>query len=211
MSPATGPATGPPEPPLFTDADHPQDPYPGSWPQRSFTHLDGAAHPLTDLPADGVPVLAYGSNRCPAKITWLRETLRLPGPVHVLAARTTGLAAVWAWGFRERDGSRPATLAARTGHAETHAVWWASPAQLAVLDVCEGRGVRYERHALPAGLVTTQERGPLEPLVYLGFSPDRMPLLVDGRTVLVSAVGQDEARRLVGDPATDDGLPRLPG
>ncbi|GAB2935514.1 gamma-glutamylcyclotransferase [Rhodococcus aerolatus] len=166
---------------------------------------------LAELPADGVPVLAYGSNRCPSKITWLRRALGLAGPVHVLAARTTGLAAVWAWGFRERDGSRPATLAARPGHVETHAVWWASPEQLTVLDVCEGRGVRYERHALPPGLVDTTELGPLEPLVYLGFSPDRMPLLVGGDTVLVAEVDQARARTLTGDPAPDDGLPRRPG
>ena len=195
----------------FTDADHPADPYPGSWPGRSFTHDDGVGRPLDDLPAGGVPVLAYGSNRCPAKITWLRQTLGLAGPVHVLAARTTGLAAVWAWGLRERDGSRPATLAARPGHVETHAVWWASPAQLTVLDVCEGRGVRYERHTLPPGMVVTDELGPLQPRVYLGFSPDRMPLLVAGRPVLVADVGQAAALGLVGDPAPDDGLPRLPG
>lgn len=202
----TVPATVP-----FTDRDHPADPYPGSWPQRSYVHDDGVGREPTDLPAGGVPVLAYGSNRCPAKITWLRQTLGLAGPVHVLAARTTGLAAVWAWGLRVRDGSRPATLAAHPGRSETHAVWWASREQLAVLDACEGRGVRYGRHTLPAGLVEADVLGACAPLVYLGLSPDRMPLLVDGEPVLVSDVGQHAARELVGDPATDDGLPRLPG
>ena len=49
--------------------------------------------------AGRLPVLAYGSNRCPSKITWLRRALGLGAdPVVVLRARTAGVAAVWAAG-----------------------------------------------------------------------------------------------------------------
>ena len=119
------------------DDEYPADPYPGVAPGFSFVHLDAATHRLEPAPAatagwtvggqdlDGwlaacgaapmtarVPVLAFGSNRCPSKLTWLRENLGLRGPVVVLRARVDGLAAVWAAGLRTRDGVRPATLAA---------------------------------------------------------------------------------------------------
>ena len=98
-----------------------------------------------------VPVLAFGSNRCPGKLTWLREHLGLAGPVVVLRARVEGLAAVWAAGLRARDGARPATLALVPGAVETHAVWMATPDQVAVLDRCEGRGERYDLVRLATG------------------------------------------------------------
>ena len=137
------------------DADFPADPYPGAVPPFSFVHLDQVSRPLTfdgrwqvgDATLDGwlaghggaplagrVPLLAYGSNRNPSKITWLRRALGLPGPVVVLRARTDGLAAVWASGFRRRDGQRTSVLSAAPFVTERHAVWMATPEQISVLD-----------------------------------------------------------------------------
>ncbi|MDD7942238.1 gamma-glutamylcyclotransferase [Actinomycetospora lutea] len=158
----------------YADDEYPADPYPGVAPGFSFVHLDAASrrlepsdHAAAGWTVDGdglsgrdldrwladrgaapmtarVPVLAFGSNRCPGKLTWLREHLGLGGPVVVLRARVEGLAAVWAAGLRARDGARPATLAVAPGAVETHAVWMATPDQVAVLDRCEGRGERYD-------------------------------------------------------------------
>ena len=143
---------------MWPDVDHPADPYPGAVPPVSYVHADGVARGIASGAVDGLPldawlraqgaaplagrlpVLAYGSNRSPSKITWLRRELGLGAdPVVVLRARTTGVAAVWAAGLRARDGARPAVLAAAPGVVEDHAVWLATPDQIAVLDRCEGR------------------------------------------------------------------------
>lgn len=192
---------------MFLDADYPASPYPGARPDGSFVHADGRGEPLdaVDL-ADGIPVLAYGSNACPAKITWLRDELGLTGPVTVLRVRCTGLAAVWASALRQRDGQRPATLAAAPGRVETHAVWLATPEQVRVLDVCEGRGERYRLARLHTGEIRTED-GLLLPdvLAYLGASEIRLPLLVDGKPVPCAEVAQADAIGLVG-VAGPDGL-----
>src|ERR687886_705233 len=144
---------------MFADEDYPAAPYPGRRPSGSFVHDDATGWLLTadpvalsgwrvdgqdlddwlaerDAPplADRVPVLCYGSNACPTKITWLRTALGLRGPAVLLTARCTGLAAVWASGLRVVDDQRPATLAALPGNVEDHAVWLATPEQVAVLD-----------------------------------------------------------------------------
>jgi hypothetical protein len=171
-------------------------------------HRDGHGYPVADTVAvDGrIPVLAYGSNACPAKITWLRENLGLTGDVTVVRVRCTGMAAVWAAGLRARDGQRTATLAAAPGAVETHAIWLATPEQLAVLDVCEGRGDRYHLARLRSG-VTQLDGTPLPPvLAYVGASPARLPLLVHGAPVRTSALGQAEALALRGIPAPSHGL-----
>jgi gamma-glutamylcyclotransferase (GGCT)/AIG2-like uncharacterized protein YtfP len=220
----------------FPDTDFPADPYPGAVPPFSFVHLDECSHPL--FPAAGwhvgapdgpeldlwlaargapplaarVPVLSYGSNRNPSKITWLRRALGLSGPVVVLRARTEGLAAVWATGFRARDGQRTSVLGASPGASERHAVWLATAEQVAVLDRCEGRGDRYRLSRLGTGAVyvdsgDTDDGMCVEaPWCYLGLSAIRRPLLVDGRPVRCVDVGQSDAVHLVGDPAPDDGL-----
>ena len=115
------------------------------------------------------------------------------------------MAAVWAAGLRARDGARVATLAAWPGARELHALWWASPEQVAALDVCEGEGVRYRRVRLRTR-VRTAELGWVAPWAYIGLAPQRMPLLVDGTMVRVASVDQAAARRLVGVPDDDDGL-----
>lgn len=198
---------------MWADAEFPADPYPGTVPPTSFVHVDGMSHPLdawtSDLDLAGrLPVLAYGSNRCPSKITWLRDALGMgPAPVVVLRALTTGVAAVWAAGLRLRDGQRPAVLAAAPGIEEEHAVWLTTPDQIAVLDRCEGRDERFRLARLHTGKVRTDDGALVtDPWVYLGHGPTRRPLLVDGHVVRCAEFGQAEARPLVGEPAGSDGL-----
>ncbi|HEY4458428.1 MAG TPA: gamma-glutamylcyclotransferase [Pseudonocardiaceae bacterium] len=190
---------------MFLDADYPANPYPGGRPDFSFVHQDGEFTELraVDL-AEGIPVLAYGSNANPSKITWLRTELGLIGPVTVLRVHCTGLAAVWASALRVRDGQRPATLAAAPGRVETHAVWLATPEQVRVLDVCEGRGERYRLARLHTGEIRTED-GLLLPgvLAYVAASEIRLPLLVDGAPVPCDEVAQADAIGLVGVPGPD--------
>ncbi|GAY12811.1 hypothetical protein TOK_1361 [Pseudonocardia sp. N23] len=204
---------------MYADERFPADPYPGAVPPTSFVHVDRTGFPLVAgqvggqpidrwLTARGTPptsdrmaVLAYGSNRNPSKISWLREFLGLGRePVVVLRVRTHGLAAVWAHGLRTRDGARPAVLAAAPGVEEQHAVWLATPEQVAVLDVCEGASRegdgRYRLARLRTGDVRTDE-GTLLPEVraYVGATPIRRPLLVDGAVVRCVAGCRTVARR----------------
>jgi hypothetical protein len=214
----------------FPDAGFPADPYPGAVPPFSYVHVEGGAYRLTpaaagrwqvgtadlddwltlhDAPtvARRLPVLAYGSNRCPSKISWLRSALGLAGPVVVLRARTRDVTAVWAHGFRARDGQRPAVLAAAPGVVEEHAVWLATPGQVAVLDRCEGRGERFRLARLRTGEVRTEDGTRItRPWCYLGHGAIRRPLLVDGAMVRCAEVPQALAAQLRGDPAPGDGL-----
>lgn len=212
----------------FLDADFPAVPYPGTRPACSYVQLDGTnwalrpgwqvAHTGEDLDAwltdrgavplaGRVPLLAYGSNANPAKITWLRENLGLTGPVVVLRARCTGLSAVWAAGLRVVDDQRPATLAAIPDAVEVHAVWMADPAQVRVLDVCEGRGERYHLSRLASGRVELEDGTVWDRLLaYTGASPIRWPLLVSGGPVRCVELDQAAARDLVGTPAPIMGL-----
>ncbi|GAB3461815.1 hypothetical protein [Actinophytocola sediminis] len=224
----------------FTDQDYPALPYPGARPDCSFAHDDATGWPLrpdhatpsgwrlpddTDLDdwlatrdaaplAARLPVLCYGSNACPSKLTWLRDTLGLPGPAVLLRARCTGLAAVWAAGLRVVDDQRPATLAAMPGVRETHAIWLATTDQVRVLDRCEGRGSRYRLAVVTTGEVRLDDDALVDrPLAYVAAETDgsrprlvRYPLLVDGAPVRCALVGQAEAAGLTGVPATGDGL-----
>ena len=215
---------------MWPDELFPEDPYPGAVPEQSFVHVAGHSHPLRPGPGgwtvDGVPLdtwlarhgappcrervplLTYGSNKCPSKITWLRRTHGLGAdPVVVLRVRTTGMAAVWASGLRKRDGQRPAVLAAAPGVVESHALWLATPTQIAVLDRCEGRGDRYRLARLSTGTVRTEDGQLIErPWCYLGASPIRRPLAVAGSFVRCASVPQSVAAGLVGEPAASDGL-----
>ena len=199
---------------VWADADHPADPYPGAVPPDSYVHVAEVAYPLRDGAVEGVPldawlrgrgapplaeripVLTYGSNRCPSKITWLRRELGLgAGPVVVLRARTNAVAAVWAAGLRARDGARPAVLAAAPDVVEEHAVWLATPEQIAVLDRCEGRDERFRLARLRTGSVTVCGVLIERPWVYLGHAAIRHPLLVNGAPVRCADVAQDAGRR----------------
>ncbi|GAA4536946.1 gamma-glutamylcyclotransferase [Amycolatopsis samaneae] len=153
-------------------------------------------------------MLAYGSNACPSKITWLREELGLRGPVVVVRARCAGLAAVWASGLRKRDGQRPATLTAMRGVVEEHAVWFVTPEQLAILDICEGRGERYHLARLTNPDITLEDGArPAEVLAYVGAAGIRFPLLVNGSPVRIAEVTQARAAALDGVAATGHGVP----
>jgi gamma-glutamylcyclotransferase (GGCT)/AIG2-like uncharacterized protein YtfP len=212
---------------VWPDTDFPADPYPGAVPPGSFAHVDRVAHDIdthgrvAGLPLDAwladhggppaaarVPLLTYGSNRCPSKITWLRRELGLgPDPVVVLRVRTSGLAAVWATGLRHRDGQRPAVLAAAPGVEETHGLWLATPEQIDVLDRCEGRDDRFRLARLRTGTVRLDDGGLVDqPWCYLGHAATRRPLLVDGVPVRCADVEQERAVRLEGVAAPDDGL-----
>ena len=223
------------------DGEFPADPYPGVAPDFSFVHDDATTRRLQHAEEAGggwrvdgfaidawlarrgavplagrVPVLAYGSNACPSKITWLRTELGLPGPVVALRVSVRGMAAVWAAGRRARDGARPATLSASSAAmltlndtiagrttAEDHHVWLATPEQVAVLDRCEGRGERYDLARLDAATVHDERGVRLDPVLgYWPAAPLRAPLLVDGAPVRLTDMTQDEARDLVGEPAT---------
>jgi hypothetical protein len=218
----------------FTDEDYPADPYPGARPHGSFAHIDGVGIALRPTPGtpsgwrlatDGtdldtwlvargapptgrrVPVLAYGSNACPAKVSWLRANLGLTGPAVVLRACCVGLSAVWAAGLRARDDQRPVTLAAAPGVAENHAVWLATADQLRALDMCEGAGVRYHRTVVRTGTVIVQGGWvPRQLLAYVGATPERMPLLVGGAMVRACDVPHRRARTLLGTPADAHGV-----
>jgi gamma-glutamylcyclotransferase (GGCT)/AIG2-like uncharacterized protein YtfP len=209
------------------DSAFPADPYPGAVPDVSFAHVDGESHvldtarwtvegvPLDDWLADHgaapaahrVPLLTYGSNRCPSKITWLRGALGMGAdPVVALRVRTRGVAAVWASGLRRRDGQRVAVLAAAPGVVEDHVVWLATAEQIAVLDRCEGRDERFRLARLRTGEVHTAEgvRIP-RPWCYVGHGPTRRPLHVDGAPVRCADLPQAAALGLIGEPG-DDGL-----
>ncbi|MEQ3554547.1 gamma-glutamylcyclotransferase family protein [Pseudonocardia nematodicida] len=169
--------------------------------------------------AGRVPVLAYGSNANPSKISWMRAHRGLTGPVVVLRVRTEGLSAVWAAGRRVVDEQRPATLVAAPGVVEEHAVWLAAPEQFDALDAVEGRDAdppRYRLARVATGTLSTMDSGAVldRPYAYVAAGPppdgeprgDRRPLLVDGAPVACSAAGQDAARALTGVPAAGDGL-----
>ncbi|MET0132180.1 MAG: gamma-glutamylcyclotransferase [Kibdelosporangium sp.] len=212
----------------FLDSDYPAAPYPGTRPPTSYVQLDGKSWRLTpawqvdatgddlddwltarDAPtlAERVPVLTYGSNANPSKITWLRENLGLTGPVVVLRATCTGLSAVWAAGLRVVDTQRPVTLAAMPGVTEIHAVWMADPAQVKVLDVCEGRGDRYHLSRLSSGRVELADGTVWDRLLaYTGKAEIRWPLLVSGAPVRCAELEQAQAQALVGTPAPVLGL-----
>lgn len=214
----------------FTDAEYPAVPYPGTRPGCSYVHDEGRGWPVD--PVDGTwvvspsgeplddwltargapgldgrhPVLSYGSNANPAKLTWLRETLGMAGPAVVLRARCAGVSAVWASALRVVDDQRPATLCALPGVVEWHAVLLATDEQLRVLDVCEGRGERYHLAELTGADVTVAGEPVAGVLAYVGAGEVRMPLLVDGEPVRCLDVAQAAAQGLTGVPAATHGL-----
>ncbi|PRW64026.1 hypothetical protein [Actinopolyspora mortivallis] len=221
----------------FRDAEYPENPYPGARPDCSFVHVDGTGYPVlpdgtapsgwrvvTDterpclnhwLATRGAtplhrrrPVLAYGSNVCPEKISWLRSELGLAGPAVVLRASCIDMAAVWSAGLRPRDGQRPAVLASAPGTVEQHAVWYATAQQRRVLDRCEGRGRRYRLVRLHRSHPVRLDDGtePERLLAYTAADRGMTPLLVDGAPVRCSEVEQYGALALDGTPAVGDGL-----
>ena len=125
--------------------------------------------------ADRVPVLCYGSNVCPSKLTWLRTRTRAAGarrpaarPLHRprrgLGQRAAG---------RRRPAARHARRPARQ-HARTTRIWLATPDQVAVLDRCEGRGERYRLARVDTGEVRLADGTVVDgPLAYTAAAPRR--------------------------------------
>ncbi|ANY06242.1 gamma-glutamylcyclotransferase [Pseudonocardia sp. HH130630-07] len=237
------------------DSEFPADPYPGARVGASYVHLGGYSYPLVADPArpsglrvagrcldawlaghgavpcaGRVPVLAYGSNANPSKISWMRAERGLTGPVVVLRVRCDGLSAVWSAGTRVVDDQRPATLAAAPGTVEEHAVWLAAPDQFAALDAVEGRSAdppRYRLARVATGTVSLLDGGGRldRPWAYVAPATpsgaprtDRRPLLLDGVPVPCTAVDQAGAAALDGVPGPDgldvttvDGVPTPDG
>ncbi|MPY96473.1 MAG: hypothetical protein GEU97_00450 [Actinophytocola sp.] len=151
--------------------------------------------------AGRTPVLAYGSNACPSKLTWLRDNLGFTGPAVALLADCVGYAAVWTTGVRARDNQRTVTLTLMPNVqgvsdtpavTEQHVVLLATDDQLKTLDKCEGADLscwgepgradpRYRRELLPDGVVSVAGAALTAPVqAYVGCHPDRLPALVDG-------------------------------
>ena len=154
-----------------------------------------------------VPVLAYGSNRCPSKITWLRRALGLaPARWWCCGPARPGVAAVWAAGLRARDGARPAVLAAAPGVVEDHAVWLATPDQIAVLDRCEGRDDRFRLARLRTGHRPHRGRRRVDgPWCYLGLPPHRTRCSRMAPVVRCTQLDQAAARRSAPQPGEPRG------
>ncbi|MEV0900986.1 gamma-glutamylcyclotransferase family protein [Actinoplanes sp. NPDC049802] len=125
--------------------------------------------------AGRVPVLSYGSNACPGKVL----ANMTPLPAVNLACEMEGLASV------RCTGGAPVTLASVPKHTETAVVTMATPADLRVLDVVEGRrGGWYTLQTLHTGRVVLENGARVpRPAAYVGARPERHPLLVDGRPV----------------------------
>jgi hypothetical protein len=155
-----------------------------------------------------VPIMAYGSNINPSKLTWQRNNLQMPSdPIIVLYVSTRDLASVWSAGFRMRDGERPATITSIASVEERYAIWLATDEQVAVLDVTEARPNLYILARLkgPSGRVILDGPDGMgtgmsvdDILVYVGKSDARRPLLVGGKPVMTRDVPQAEARNLEG-------------
>jgi hypothetical protein len=181
-------------------SDWPEHPYPGDWPDHSYVVDDDAMVHRIEVDPDApsgwavrsagdsvcldqwlkqagrpglagrTPVLSFGSNRCPSKV------VRQGGPFVNLECQTRGLAAVWSHGVRS-DGQTVATLA-----------------EVELLDVVEGRGLRYDLVPLdPSQVVLEDGSSPEAVAAYVGVHPDRWPVAGDeGHPVLLNTMTQEE-------------------
>jgi hypothetical protein len=91
---------------------------------------------------------------------------------------------------------------------EQHAVWLVTPEQRQVLDVCEGRDVRYRLVRLhgPERVELDDGNRATGVLAYAAKGEIRRPLLVNGAPVRCAELDQAGAQDLVGEPAPGDGL-----
>ncbi len=137
--------------------------------------------------AERMPVLSFGSNRCPAKV------VRQGGPFVNLECETTGLAAVWSHGIRG-DGQTVATLISAHEHESVFFLSMCTEADIELLDVVEGEGHRYVRVPLdPAQLVLDDGSSPEAATAYVGAHPTRWPVAgADGHPVLLTTMTQRE-------------------
>ncbi|MFG1671098.1 hypothetical protein [Streptomyces sp. Y7] len=137
-------------------ADAPRDHpllYPGAWPSDSGL-LDGdRLLPLDRLVHDDrTPVLAVGSNACPAQLRHKMDEFGIASPVPMVKARVTGLdvgvsAHVSFMGYVSASPFRA------PGHVRELFLTWLDAEQLAVIDASEGAPVphgHFSRAWLPA-------------------------------------------------------------
>jgi hypothetical protein len=127
--------------------------YPGVWPEESGL-LDGdRLLPLTRLTFPGrVPVLAVGSNACPAQLRHKMRECELSSPIPLVKVKVTGLqvgvsAHVSGMGYVSASPFRAPR------HTREFFLTWLDPAQLAVVDASEGVTAptgAYDRVPLPA-------------------------------------------------------------
>ncbi|MFR9796879.1 hypothetical protein ACL02U_13375 [Streptomyces sp. MS06] len=127
--------------------------YPGAWPADSGL-LDGDhLLPLDDFACgDRTPVLAAGSNACPAQLRHKMAERGLTSPVPMVRARVTGLD-VGVSAHVSRMGYVPASPISAVRAVRELFVLWLDAAQLAVVDAGEGVPLpqgNYHRVWLPA-------------------------------------------------------------
>lgn len=131
--------------------------YPGAWPPDSalldgdrLLPLDRLVHP------DRVPVLAVGSNACPAQLRHKTAEFGVTSPLPMVRARVTGLG-VGVSAHVSRMGYVSASPFAAPAAVRELFLLWLDTRQLEVIDASEGvplPGGNYDRVWLPAGEVT---------------------------------------------------------
>ncbi|MFD5624743.1 hypothetical protein [Streptomyces sp. NPDC127072] len=132
--------------------DHPLS-YPGKWPRESGL-LDGdRLLPLERLVhEDRVPVVAVGSNACPAQLRHKMAEYAVSSPIPLVRARVTGMG-VGVSGHVSLMGYVSASPFRAPGTVSELFVTWLDAAQLAVVDASEGVPApdgAYDRALLPA-------------------------------------------------------------
>ncbi|WP_328441934.1 hypothetical protein OHA71_44165 [Streptomyces sp. NBC_00444] len=138
--------------------DHPLD-YPGVWPGESGL-LDGdRLLPLDRLVyQDRVPVLAVGSNACPAQLRYKMAESGIGAPVPMVKARVTGVE-IGVSAHVSRMGYVSASPFEAPGRVRELFVTWLDAEQLAVVDASEGVPLpdgNYGRAWLPAPQVLVE-------------------------------------------------------
>lgn len=138
--------------------DHPLT-YPGAWPEESGL-LDGdRLLPLTRLTfEDRVPVLAVGSNACPAQLRHKMREYGVTAPIPLVKAKVTGIeigvsAHITGLGYVSASPFRA------PGLTRELFLTWLNPAQLDAIDRSEGVTApsgAYDRVLLPAADVRVE-------------------------------------------------------
>ncbi|MEG3628262.1 hypothetical protein [Streptomyces poriticola] len=127
--------------------------YPGAWPAESGLLAGERMLPLDRLVhEDRVPVLAVGSNACPAQLRHKMAEYGIGSPVPMVRARVTGVD-IGVSAHVSRMGYVSASPVAAPGRVRELFVIWLDAEQLAVIDASEGVPVpagNYDRAWLPS-------------------------------------------------------------
>ncbi|AVH60321.1 MULTISPECIES: hypothetical protein [Streptomyces] len=191
--------------------DHPLT-YPGAWPGESGL-LDGdRLLPLTRrVYEDRVPVVAVGSNACPAQLRHKMAEYEVSGTIPMVKARVTGIG-IGVSAHVSLLGYVSASPFHAPGAVGELFLTWLDAAQLAVVDASEGVPAAtgaYDRAWLPSSDIRIElDSGELLPGAYLYVN--RRGVLHDGsgtprahpgeRPLLASLLsGSPRLRRLFGD------------